>query len=367
MKRVANLSVGLFAAVGFVACSGDSGSPAAPSAFPSGAGTTTIAGTAHSAGASAALGLGDLSHSESSGPLEVCVVGTETCAVADVTGYFELVDDFVNDVQLHFSGDGHDVVVTIHDVQPGQTVTVTVTLNGHTATLDVESQQDAGERIALCHREGNGQYHRIEVASSAVEAHGDGYPLKEVPGTEPPLLFDADCRILGPQVDIEKTTNGEDADRGTGPKVLVGDPVVWTYIVTNTGTVELSVVAVEDDDSSIVLNCEVPIPATLQPGASFECTAAVTAVDGQYTNVGTVAATDGVVKVTDSDTSHYLGYQEVDDEEDDPDSDAKVELCHRTGNGRYNLIRVSVNAEPAHLAHGDVHPVDGSCPVSASE
>lgn len=34
-------------------------------------------------------------------------------------------------------------------------------------------------------------------------------------------------------------------------------------------------------------------------------------------------------------------------------STGKVSLCHRTGNGSYHLIEVSVNAEPAHRAHGD--------------
>ena len=34
-------------------------------------------------------------------------------------------------------------------------------------------------------------------------------------------------------------------------------------------------------------------------------------------------------------------------------STGKVSLCHRTGNGSYHLIDVSVNAEPAHRAHGD--------------
>jgi hypothetical protein len=34
-------------------------------------------------------------------------------------------------------------------------------------------------------------------------------------------------------------------------------------------------------------------------------------------------------------------------------SSGKVSLCHRTGSGEYHLIDVSVNAEPAHRAHGD--------------
>ena len=35
------------------------------------------------------------------------------------------------------------------------------------------------------------------------------------------------------------------------------------------------------------------------------------------------------------------------------DGDPKVALCHRTGNGRFVSLSVSVSAEPAHRAHGD--------------
>jgi uncharacterized repeat protein (TIGR01451 family) len=44
-------------------------------------------------------------------------------------------------------------------------------------------------------------------------------------------------------------------------------------------------------------------------------------------------------------------------------SSGKVSLCHRTDNGEYQLIDVSVNAEPAHRAHGDARvgePVPGT-------
>jgi hypothetical protein len=35
------------------------------------------------------------------------------------------------------------------------------------------------------------------------------------------------------------------------------------------------------------------------------------------------------------------------------DDEPKVTLCHRTGNGSYHSITVSVNAEPAHRQPGD--------------
>ena len=38
---------------------------------------------------------------------------------------------------------------------------------------------------------------------------------------------------------------------------------------------------------------------------------------------------------------------------------AKVDVCHREGNGSFHLINVSGNALPAHLAHGDGQPGGG--------
>jgi hypothetical protein len=41
----------------------------------------------------------------------------------------------------------------------------------------------------------------------------------------------------------------------------------------------------------------------------------------------------------------------------------KVTICHKTGKGKFNKIRVSENAVPAHLRHGDTFPNDkGKCP-----
>jgi hypothetical protein len=71
----------------------------------------------------------------------------------------------------------------------------------------------------------------------------------------------------------------------------------------------------------------------------------------QDRNVGTVTANWNLNgnsgQVSDSDPSHYFG--RALDEEEGP----KVQLCHKTGNGSYHLIEVSINAEPAHRAHGD--------------
>lgn len=111
-------------------------------------------------------------------------------------------------------------------------------------------------------------------------------------------------------VEIEKATNGEDADRAPGPGIPVGDPVEWTYVVTNTGDLPLEGVTVSDDQG-VDVSCP---GTTLDPGESMTCTGSGTAEAGQYSNLGTVTAqTAGGDSVTDQDRSHYFG-----EEEDEP-------------------------------------------------
>jgi hypothetical protein len=87
----------------------------------------------------------------------------------------------------------------------------------------------------------------------------------------------------------------------------MGDVVTWTYIVANRGNVNLSDMAVVDDaggGGEPVLVCSTP---TLGPGLSHTCTLTGTAVEGPYTNTGTVTAWYAGHEVTGWDASHYLG------------------------------------------------------------
>ncbi len=116
--------------------------------------------------------------------------------------------------------------------------------------------------------------------------------------------WDAGLWTPMPAIDIEKATNGQDADDPTGPFIPVGDPVVWTYVVTNTGNVPLHDVTVTDDQG-----VEVTCPqTTLAVGEFMTCTATGTALLGQYANLGTVVGYDDYGnEVTDADPSHYYG------------------------------------------------------------
>jgi len=111
-----------------------------------------------------------------------------------------------------------------------------------------------------------------------------------------------------PAITIKKYTNGEDADVVTGPMLQVNDPVTWTYIITNTGALDLIEVTLSDDREGAI-TC----PQTaLAIGEAMLCTHIGIAKAGQYSNTGTVTgktipdANNVQRTVTDSDPSHYI-------------------------------------------------------------
>jgi hypothetical protein len=123
-----------------------------------------------------------------------------------------------------------------------------------------------------------------------------------------------------PAIDIEKATNGEDADLPKGPEIGIGEPVFWTYEVTNTGNVVLTGVAVVDNQG-VAVTCP---QDTLQPGESMLCTGEGVAELGQYANIGSVTgiSPEGET-VRDEDPSHYIGVEpSAIDDPDAPDNPA---------------------------------------------
>ncbi|CAG0950557.1 hypothetical protein METP2_00183 [Methanosarcinales archaeon] len=109
--------------------------------------------------------------------------------------------------------------------------------------------------------------------------------------------------MTNPAITIKKYTNGSDADTAPGPYLTTGNPVIWTYIVTNIGNVDLTNVIVTDD-KGVTVTC----PKTaLAVGESMTCTASGTAAAGQYENIGTANGTNASKTVTATDPSHYYG------------------------------------------------------------
>jgi uncharacterized repeat protein (TIGR01451 family) len=323
------------AAVLIAACGGN---PARPSESTS----ATVAGVVYVDGG-ATKGIHAISGAPASG-LTVTVAGTSLSATVEPSGYFQLQDVPAGTLKLQFRNGSVNASAELADVRGAQVVEIEVQVNGSAATVLSDVRSEA--KVSLCHATGNGEYHAITVSTSAEpahRAHGDGKVGEKVPGTTT-QVFDQNCKAAGPAVKIEKSTNGEDADSEPGPTIVVGSPVTWTYVVTNTGTINLTNVKVVDD-RNVTVTCP---GTTLAVSQSMTCTGSGTAVEGQYRNVGSVTADSASGPVTDSDVSHYFG-RRSDDTGDGP----KVQLCHRTGNGSYHLIEVAVSAEPAHRAHGD--------------
>lgn len=214
------------------------------------------------------------------------------------------------------------------DLPPGPTVAVGSTVDwtyvvtnvGTTTLSGVDVSDDHGVAVScpatllaagdsfVCAASGTavaGQYANTgTVVAQPVTELGDplGVPISD---SDPSHYFGAEAGI-----DIEKATNGDDADLPPGPTIAVGGTVDWTYVVTNVGNQTLSSIAVVDDQG-LTVTCP---PGDLAPGASLTCTAGGTAATGQYRNLGTATAqpVDGGGSpvgppVSDSDPSHYLG------------------------------------------------------------
>lgn len=187
-----------------------------------------------------------------------------------------------------------DVTLTGVTVTDDQGVSVTCS-GGQPFVLEpAQTKTCFGNGVA-----GIGQYANVGTASGTPEGGGDAV------GDSDPSHYFGEEALAEPEIDLEKKTNGSDADTPTGPVLTVGDPVTWTYLVTNTGDVPLTGIAVSDDQLGAI-----PCPkAVLDPGESMTCSASGTAEAGQYANVGTASGTPqgGGDAVTDSDPSHYLG------------------------------------------------------------
>jgi len=103
-----------------------------------------------------------------------------------------------------------------------------------------------------------------------------------------------------PAINIEKYTNGQDADYAPGPYISINSTVTWTYIVTNIGGVNLTGIVVTDDKLGVIGTV-----ASLPVGANVTLSVSGIAIAGQYANNATVVGYYGAIEVTDWDPSHY--------------------------------------------------------------
>ncbi len=114
-----------------------------------------------------------------------------------------------------------------------------------------------------------------------------------------------------PTVSVVKAVNGDDANVPPGPTLRAGDPVTWTYTISNTGPISVTNLSVTDSVSGVVpifVSGDVTNTGALDPGETWVYAADGIAVQGAYSNTVTVTgvATDGDV-VTATDVAHYFG------------------------------------------------------------
>jgi hypothetical protein len=105
---------------------------------------------------------------------------------------------------------------------------------------------------------------------------------------------------------VEKSTNGEDADKAEDAPVLkVGDSVTWEYKVENPSNLKVCNIKLIDDKEGNI-NC----PSTcLDAHTDMTCTKEGIVKEGAYTNEATVTGTveDNNRTVKDKDPSNYYG------------------------------------------------------------
>ena len=181
---------------------------------------------------------------------------------------------------------------------------------GGVALSNVTVTDDQGVAVS-CPKSGLGAGEAMTCTGSGTATLGQYRNVGTVTGTPPtgPAVNDHDPshyvgKALPARINIEKATNGHDADHAPGPQLEIGDPVTWTYVVTNTGEAALSSVTVVDDQG-VSVSCP---KSTLAAGQSMTCTGSGTVTAGQYRNVGTATGTPpNSPPVNDDDPSHCFG------------------------------------------------------------
>jgi len=105
-------------------------------------------------------------------------------------------------------------------------------------------------------------------------------------------------------IDVEKSTNGVDADYDyEAVELKVGDEITWEYNVSNTSMVAISDIVLIDDKEG-----EISCPKdSLEPSESMICIKKGVAQKGLYRNLATVTGKDtNGNSVEDEDPSHYI-------------------------------------------------------------
>jgi len=222
----------------------------------------------------------------------------------------------------HYFGSASNLIMTkfindqIADKPPGIKLTVgdpitwtyKVTNTGNVTLSNIKVTDDQGVSV-ICPQDTLEAGQSMTCAASGVAKVGQHVNIGSVSATDPDgkqitassssYYFGCTCGIK-----IKKFTNGQDANTPPGPSISVGDPVYWSYEVTNISDVPISEIRVSDDQGVAVICPE----DTLDAGQSMTCTAQGISQPGQHSNIGTVVAKDPLGnQLMAEDPSHYFG------------------------------------------------------------
>jgi hypothetical protein len=194
-------------------------------------------------------------------------------------------------------------------VQAGSSLSLTyaVTNAGDVALTGLSVTASDGPAVA-CPKTALQSGETMMCSASMSARGGERVVIGSVSGTPPcgPKASATDSAYykgVGPSISIETLVNGGDADQEPGLYILKDAPIVFSYVVTNSGDVALTGVSVTDD-RGLIVTCP---KTTLSIAESMVCTATSTAVSGHSVNVGTASGTAVSTTVQDSDPAHYTG------------------------------------------------------------
>lgn len=214
------------------------------------------------------------------------------------TGTVALVNAQVTDNML-------GAVCVIDRLEPGEstncTMTGTAELGMHRMEATIVASAEGQPAVVVSDVDPTGY---LGVAAPVVA------PVAAVPAADDPAsqfavvpvpTADVDPTV-DPQIDIELATNSVDADASSGPTVANGDPIEWTYVVTNTGATELVDVVVIDGAGNTI--CTIGLLGRAQSSMCSVPSQASCVQSGRRDATVSGVSPNGV-RVGDADPTHW--------------------------------------------------------------
>jgi len=175
LPRIAIVTV-LFVAAAMVVACGKS-NPAAATTPTSSASGATIRGTVLGGSVSAR------SADSTGGGMTVSVVGTNITVSVSLTGQFTITGVPAGDIKLKFHGVSGDAEITVTQVTQGETITLTITIQGTVATTETEVREDGQQNTVQVEGRIEGTSavgvtpKTITVAGKTITAASDTIPI----------------------------------------------------------------------------------------------------------------------------------------------------------------------------------------------